>query len=209
MFGIGLFKVTSLLAVIFKQEPSPLYSVILSKKKSIGIGTDLSGTTTLSRHCFEKKRTQRQEHNAKNKNKNNNTHHPKMKFLIATLLASFVSTIQGDMSILEARWKMDEPVISYNSDSNLFTADFPTASKDNVLGTGMNHIFFDYDCADDGTEGFDEYKIPAGITAPDGVSAPVMTLNGDGRPQLKFRINPQILANNDKIYSTVTTDPFQ
>lgn len=207
MFGIGLFKVTSLLVVIFKQEASPLYSVILSKNKVLVLVPTYP--EQLRYQDIVWKRTQRQEHNAKNNNNNNNTHHPKMKLLIATLLASFVSTIQGDISILEARWKMDEPVISYDPTFNLFTADFPTASKDNVLGTGMNHIFFDYDCADDGTEGFDEYKIPAGITAPDGVSAPVMTLNGDGRPQLKFRINTLILANNDKIYSTVTTDPFQ
>ena len=132
-----------------------------------------------------------------------------MKFFIATLLASFVSTIKGTTSsVIEARWKMDEPVISYDPTLNLFTADFPTASTQNVVDTGMDHIFFGYDCQNDGTGNYEEYRVPAGITSPDG-GALAMTMDGPGgKPQLKFRIDTLILANDDNIYSTTTTPPF-
>lgn len=65
----------------------------------------------------------------------------------------------------------------------------------------MAEEFFDFNCQDDGSETYDEYIIPAGITGPDGSSPPEMTMNGPGgTPQLIFKLDTQILANDVKIY---------
>jgi hypothetical protein len=134
-----------------------------------------------------------------------------MKLLFTALLASAFSVVQGrqrelDAAALEARWNMDEPTITYDAASNEFTLDFPTASASNVVTTGMAEEFYDVNCKDDGSVGFVEYIIPAGISAPAG-GAPTMTMDGgtviDPRPQLKFVIDTQVLANDPNIYDIV------
>ena len=96
-----------------------------------------------------------------------------------------------DAAALHARWFMEEPQIGYNSSTEM----------DASLGM-LEEEFFDINCSDDGS-GFVEYVIPDGIFAPDGVSNATFSNGPDGRPQLQFKISPQILANDDKIYTYV------
>jgi len=135
-----------------------------------------------------------------------------MKLLFTALLASAAfSVVQGKQrelsaAALEARWFMEEPTITYDAASNEFTLDFPSASNLNVAGTGMAEEFYDVNCKDDGSNSYTEYIIPAGISAPAG-GAPTMTMDGgtviDPRPQLKFVIDTQVLANDANIYDVV------
>lgn len=135
-----------------------------------------------------------------------------MKFFFTALLASAAS-VQGRgrelnaADILEARWNMDEPGITYDAATNTFTLDFPTASDSNTAA-GMQEEFYDVNCKDDGSVGFVEYIIPSGITDGDGTSAPAMDMDGTfgglDRPQLDFMIDTQILANDANIYTLVT-----
>lgn len=124
-----------------------------------------------------------------------------MKFFFAALfLASIAFTVQGNQepTSLEARWKMDEPEFTYDAERNLFTLDFPTASALNVAGTGMDEIFYDFNCQDDGSPGFVGYEIPAANR----FSVPALTTTGpDGKPRLVFRIDTETLANDDNIYT--------
>ncbi len=106
-----------------------------------------------------------------------------------------------DSMALHARWFMHHPEITYDSAANEFTLDFPMSSTEIDASLGMmEEEFYDINCKDDGS-GFEEYIITSGITGPDGIS-PAKLLNGpDGKPQLKFKINTQILANDSKIYA--------
>ena len=131
-----------------------------------------------------------------------------MNFSFAALfLASIAFPVQGlNPDALVARWQMDTPVHTYDPVTNLFTLNFPTASTDNVVGTGMEATFYAFNCQDDGTAGFDEYEIPSGILATDGTSA-TLTMNGpNDTPQLEFRIDTQILANDQRIYTEFDGD---
>ena len=108
-----------------------------------------------------------------------------------------------DAAALHARWFMEEPQIGYNTATNTFTLEFNTSSTEMDASLGMlEEEFFDINCSDDGS-GFVEYVIPDGIFAPDGVSNATFSNGPDGRPQLQFKISPQILANDDKIYTYV------
>ena len=132
-----------------------------------------------------------------------------MQLFLAILLASIALTastaIEGReldaASDLYDRWFMEEPEIAYDPINNLFTLSFNTTSSANnaTLG-GLEEEFYDYNCRDDGS-GFVEYVIPSGITGPDGVSPPTMINGPDGFPQLIFKINTTILANDPNIYT--------
>jgi len=133
-----------------------------------------------------------------------------MKFFVSALLALSASAVQGrelQAAALEARWNMDEPLITYDAVTNLFTLDFPTASASNTAA-GMAEEFYDVNCKDDGSGAYTEYIIPAGITDGDGSSAAAMDMDGgipaDPRPQLDFMIDTQVLANDANIYTLVT-----
>lgn len=104
--------------------------------------------------------------------------------------------------VLHKRWNMDEPNITYFTGNNTFVLDFPTASPNNTL-EGMQYEFYDFNCKYDGSN-FTEYIIPNGIFGPDGVSAPQMTLDGaGGLPQLQFKIDPELLSRDEKIYTEI------
>ena len=137
-----------------------------------------------------------------------------MKLLLALFfvaLAPICSAVQEtaeerkqrelDAMALHARWFMHHPNISYDSNANEFTLDFPMSSNEMDASLGMlEEEFYDFNCKDDGS-GFDEYVIPAGITGPDGVSPAKMVNGPDGKPQLIFKVDTQILANDAKIYT--------
>ena len=128
---------------------------------------------------------------------------PKCMF-VALLTTTFSSLVKGldPHEILHARWNMDEPNITYFTENNTFVLDFPTGSPNNTLN-GMQHEFYDINCKFDGSN-FTEYIIPSGIYGPDGVSAPQMTLDGQGGlPQLQFQIDPAVLSQDDKIYMVI------
>jgi hypothetical protein len=135
-----------------------------------------------------------------------------MKIFIVALLATTASTAHGRKlnaaDLLEARWKMEEPGITYNAADNLFTLDFNTASEANT-NAGMTEQFYDINCQDDGTNSYVEYEITSGIMNAAGTGLPEMVMTpGEGvigaTPELKFKIDTQILANDPKIYTVIT-----
>lgn len=132
-----------------------------------------------------------------------------MKFFAATLLASFatVSARQLDAAEeLRQKWNMDEPIISYTSDTNTFYLDFNTTNS--TGGWMQNHTnvqeeFYDQNCKDDGS-GFVEYVIPAGLYDPGTTTRPWMKVNSTSETAyLDFQVNTTELANDPKIYAVV------
>ena len=104
---------------------------------------------------------------------------------------------------LREKWLMHHPRISYESAADTFTLDFFMSSTEMNASLGMlEEEFYDYNCKNDGS-GFDEYIIPAGgLTNPDTGGRPEMTNNVvDGKPQLKFKVQTAILANDTKLYT--------
>lgn len=160
-----------------------------------------------------------------------------LKFLSITLLVSSACTVQGVVqgeafnkmlnraledvgpnpnghsataSLLELRWRMDEPKIAYDSDTDIFTLDFYTSSPDNQPGTGMGHVFYDDRCMYAGESGrlpTEEYEVPlwaagGGISNPSDTGDPLLTDTGDGgRPQLKFKLDHAVLASNTMLFT--------
>ena len=110
---------------------------------------------------------------------------------------------------LEERWRMDEPRISYNPDSDVFTLDFITSSAENDPD-GMTYTFFDENCmyaGEDDRVQSDEYRIPlypiGGISNPAGDGPAEMLDNGiDGRPRLQFKLDHAVLAANPNLFTT-------
>lgn len=125
-----------------------------------------------------------------------------MKLLSAALLASFASygqarELQTAAQMLEARWNMDEPNITYNSSNNLFILEFNTTSALNDVVAGMNEEFYNTNCKDDGS-GFTEFILPDGT-----VFDPVT----NGRPrwnsydEIRFQVDTQLMATLNETYS--------
>ncbi len=131
-----------------------------------------------------------------------------MKLFLVTLLLATIATYgyaQFTPDTLKARWNMDEPEISYSSDDNKFTLNFPTASTDNdPLDGGLQEEFYDVNCKDDGS-GFPERVLPTGqVKHPTTGGRPEMTMNGpNGVPQLEFVVDTQAMANNQYVYEIV------
>lgn len=133
-----------------------------------------------------------------------------MKFTCAaaTLMASFatVSARQLDAAErLRQKWNMDEPLISYTSDTNTFHLDFNTTNSTGWMyeHTNVQEEFYSDDCKDDGS-GFVEYVIPAGLYHPNTRTRPFMQINAtSATAYLDFQVNTTELANDDKIYAVV------
>lgn len=160
-----------------------------------------------------------------------------LKFLSIALLVSSASTVQGIVqgeafnkmlhraledvgpnpnghsntaAILELRWRMDEPTIAYNTDTDVFTLDFVSSSPENQPGTGMRHKFFDERCMYAGEADrldTDFYEVPlfangGGISNPAGTADPALTnLGNNGRPQLQFKIDHATLAGDTNVFT--------
>lgn len=129
-----------------------------------------------------------------------------MKLLSTTLLATIATygyALTSDT--LKNRWNMDEPVITYSSDDNKFTLNFPTASVDNdPTDGGLQEEFYDVNCKDDGS-GYPERPLENGeVKHPTNGGRPEMTMSGPGgKPQLEFVVDPQAMAANQYVYEIV------
>jgi len=95
--------------------------------------------------------------------------------------------------LLETRWDMSEPNITYNGTNNLFILEFNTTSTLNNITVGMNEEFYNTNCKDDGS-GFTEFVLPTGV-----IYDPVTK----GRPrwssynEIQFEVDTQLMATLD------------
>lgn len=129
-----------------------------------------------------------------------------MKFFFPTLLATIACTTQGrKLEDLETRWLLDTPDITYVSADNSFQLDFLTASASNTA-LNMDGTFYDRNCLVPAGATPSTVLITSGITLANGGMSMVADGAGVLRPQLKFALDPQILANNPNVYDIVTAD---
>jgi len=111
-----------------------------------------------------------------------------------------------EASVLYQRWFQDVPAIGYDAATNVFTLDFTTASDQNDADN-MDAVFYDQGCRWDGeTAGFIEYPVlpPKIHKVGDTVADALAVMVGAGaaaRPQLKFQLDPGLLAKDPKIYT--------
>lgn len=104
-----------------------------------------------------------------------------------------------------ARWDMSEPATSFEKESNTFVFDYVGTSPDNVGGSGVTeHVMYSYDCKDDGT--FSAQLPPVTqVVVTDGVEiSEQLSTTSPAHPQLRIKITPKTLANNNAIYDVLT-----
>ncbi|VEU44389.1 unnamed protein product [Pseudo-nitzschia multistriata] len=127
--------------------------------------------------------------------------------LFSTLLLASLSSANGQGAQLLARWDMNEPTTSFEADTNTFVFDYVGTSPDNVGGTGVTqHVMYSYDCKDDGT--FTAQVPPVTeVVVTDGVEiTEQLSTTTPAHPQLRIKITPKTLANNNLIYDVLTQD---
>ena len=132
---------------------------------------------------------------------------PEMRVLFALLVAC-IARVTGQLSAgqLASRWDMaDTPAIAYDSESNTFTIDYLGASSTQI---DMQEEFYDVNCKDDGS-GFPEKVKRQYFSDPsDSSKRPKMTIGSTtNRPELKFTIDTQAMANDADIYEVVGENP--
>lgn len=105
--------------------------------------------------------------------------------------------LQSAAQLLETRWDMSEPNITYNGTNNLFILEFNTTSNQNNINDGMNEEFYNTNCKDDGS-GFTEFVLPTGV-----IYDPVTK----GRPrwssynEIQFEVDTQFMATLNESFS--------
>ena len=121
--------------------------------------------------------------------------------LLFSLLASSLGLAAAQVPALESRWAMSNPAISYDGETDIFTIDYLGAGSTQI---DMQEEFYDVNCKDDGS-GYPEHVVRTMFEDPSSPgSRPKMTIGATTeRPELKFKIDTQQLANDIKIYEIV------
>lgn len=140
-----------------------------------------------------------------------------MKLFLATFLASLAvakaagNDPQNSDELLD-RWKLSEPSVQFNKDTNVFTFVYDPLHNDNQIST-MKFSFYDDKCQDDGTADFGaEYDIESntigGATNPHDLLNPKSGFpkNVDGYPQWEYEGSVKTLVNDANLYTTITAD---
>ncbi len=119
--------------------------------------------------------------------------------LLFSLLASSLGLAAAQ---LDVRWNMNNPEVGYDSATNTFTIDYLGASATQL---DMQEEFYDVNCKDDGS-GFEEKVVREYFSDPDNPNQKPKMRIGTGtsnRPELKFKIDTQAMANDPYVYEIV------
>lgn len=125
--------------------------------------------------------------------------------LFSTLLLASLSSANGQGAALLARWDMSEPTTSFESDTNTFVFDYIGSSPDNVAAD-TTMIMYSYDCKDDGT--FSAQVPPVTeVVVTEGIEIlEQLSTTTPAHPQLRIKITPKTLANNNVIYDVLSEE---
>lgn len=146
-----------------------------------------------------------------------------MKLFFATFLAS-LAVAKGEQNPNTAdelldRWKLSDPSVEFNKDTNVFTFTYDPLHNDNEIEK-MRFSFYDDRCKDDGTANFDgnEYNIEAEEIDPTGSGQKTENNHDwldkrddfpkkvDGYPQWEYDGSIKELVKDEKLYTSITND---
>jgi len=121
-------------------------------------------------------------------------------------VSTLLDTQDDAASQLYARWYQDVPTIAFDAATNVFTLQFLSSSSLNTANN-MDAIFYDENCRWDGEDGV-EADVEHAVTPPkihavgSDKNAHALATMVSNTPELKFVLDPALLAKDDKVYTS-------